>query len=283
VDLVTELQERVGELSQKDNLDLQVVTQLSSSEIGSEVKLVVVVPPDPGVRALASAVPDVQFLAIGFPDLEPGSNLGVLGGQAENFDQQGFLAGYLAATVTPEWRVGVINSTGVSSEVAGEAFLNGAIFFCGLCRPVNPPYIEYPQIYNLPSGAGSAEQALAVDYMIANGVRTVYITPGVLTEDQVASLAEAGINLIGSEDPPAGVQENWIATVGVDWLSSLEEIWSRLLAGEGGITGDAQLVINDRNQDLFSIGRQRLVEELLGDLEAGYIDTGVNSFPGDAP
>ena len=84
------------ELAEIDNLVLQVVSELASSDISPEVQLVVVLPPDsgpdPGIRALASAVPDIQFLALGIPGLEPGSNLSVIGARGENFDQQGFLA-----------------------------------------------------------------------------------------------------------------------------------------------------------------------------------------------
>lgn len=286
-DLVTTIEQRLMELAEIDNLVLQVVSELASSDISPEVQLVVVLPPDsgpdPGIRALASAVPDTQFLALGIPGLEPGSNLSVIGARGENFDQQGFLAGYLAATVTPEWRVGVINTTGVPSEIAGDAFLNGVVFFCGLCRPVNPPYFEYPLIYNLPAGAGTAEQALAVEFMVANAVQTVYLTPGALTADQVSSLAGAGINIIGSEDPPAGVNANWIATVEADWLTPLEEVWNGLLAGEAGVALDVDLVINDRNQELFSQGRQGFVDEILSDLQSGYIDTGVNTSIENTP
>ena len=36
------------------------------------------------------------------------------------------------------------------------------------------------------------------------------------------------------------------------------------------------IVITDRNETLFSTGRQRLVDETLAELQAGYIGTGVN-------
>jgi hypothetical protein len=72
-----------------------------------------------------------------------------------------------------------------------------------------------------------------------------------------------------------------VATVRTDLASALEQIWPELMNGSGGINLDVPLVITDRNAALFSPGRQSLVEKLLSDLLAGYIDTGVNPQTGE--
>jgi len=55
----------------------------------------------------------------------------------------------------------------------------------------------------------------------------------------------------------------------------VEQLWPDLVSGQGGITLPAPIVITDRNEALFSPGRQRIVDETLADLQAGYIATGV--------
>ncbi|MEA3440474.1 MAG: hypothetical protein U9R58_09335, partial [Chloroflexota bacterium] len=281
-DNAADLQSVLEELSERDNLELQTVSQLSSSDINEDVRLVVVLPPDPGVRALATAAPHTQFLAVGIPGFEPTQNLSVLGALGEQPDRQGFLAGYMAATVTPEWRVGVISSEDTApGKAAGNAFLNGAVFFCGLCRTASPPYYEYPQIYRLPAGAGDAQWSTAVDYMAGNAVQTVYVSPESMETELLQYLADSGINIIGSEAPPNTVRDNWVASIEVDWLTPLRALWPRLISGEGGAAEEVLLVITNQNPALFSPGRQRLVNELLVDLQDGYIGTGVDPLTGE--
>jgi hypothetical protein len=46
------------------------------------------------------------------------------------------------------------------------------------------------------------------------------------------------------------------------------------MAGQAGVSHTAPIIISHVNPDLFSPGRQRLVEATLADLSAGFIDTG---------
>jgi len=248
-----------------------------------DLRLVVVLPPDPGVLNLTQTYPQVQFLAIGISDLEAGGNLSVIGTGGDRPDQQGFLAGYLATVVTPDWRVGIISQGDtVSGMAARNGFVNGVIFYCGLCRPVFPPFHQYPSFYDLPGGASQEEQQAAADFLIGQSVKTVYVFPGMPDSFLMEYLAQAGVNLISAEDPPAVVQNNWIASVQTDLVSSVREVWPRLVNGEGGISLELPLIIADRNTGLFSPGRQRHVEVILSDLMAGYIDTAVDPLTGEA-
>ena len=280
--LVAELESILAELAEKDGLELLVLPQLNAVDIDENVQVVVAVPPDPGILALAASAPQTQFLTIGITGLEPGGNLSVIGALGERPDQQGFMAGFLAATITPGWRVGVIAPGDTApGRAAKGAFMNGVVFFCGLCRPSNPPYVEYPQFFDLPSGAGGADTQVAADYLIGNAVQTVYVFPGAGDEALLEYLAGAGVILIGGIEPPASLGDHWVASVLPDWITPVREIWPSLLAGEGNNNLEVTIVINNRNPDLFSIGRQRLVDETLSELLAGYIDTGVDPMTGD--
>ena len=281
-DLVAELESLLAELAEKDGLELLVSPQLNAVDIDENVQVVVAVAPDPGILALAASAPQTQFLTVGINGLKPGNNLSVIGALGDRPDRQGFIAGYLAATITPGWRVGVIAPGDTpSGRAAKGAFMNGVVFFCGLCRPSSPPYVEYPQFFDLPSGAGGADAQAAADYLIGNAVQTVYVFPGAGDEALLEYLAQAGVILIGGVEPPASLGDHWVASILSDWITPVREVWPRLLAGEGSNSLDVIIVIDNRNPTLFSIGRQRLVDLTLSELLAGYIDTGVDPMIGD--
>jgi hypothetical protein len=281
--LVNDLGSELSELAAQDGLRFDTRSQMLGSDFEEDLRLVVVLPPDPGVLNLTQTYPQVQFLAIGISDLEAGGNLSVIGTGGDRPDQQGFLAGYLATVVTPDWRVGIISQGDTASGMAARnGFVNGVIFFCGLCRPVFPPFHQYPSFYDLPGGASQEEQQVAADFLIGQSVKTVYVFPGMADPFLMEYLAQAGVNLIGAEDPPAVVQNNWIASVQTDLLSSVNEVWPRLMKGETGISQELPLIIANHNEDLFSPGRQRHVEKILSDLMDGFIDTAVDPLTGEA-
>ena len=211
------LQNVLGELAVQDSLSFETRTDLAAPEFGSGARLVVAMPPDPGIINLAAANPQVQFLAVGIPGIQAASNLSVIGSEGERPDQQGFLAGYLAAVITKDWRAGVISRGDmVEGKAARLGFTNGVIFYCGLCRPAYPPFIQYPQYVELSEGASQAEQQAAADILIQNGVKTVYVFPGAGDETLLDYLAQAGVNLIGSGTAPEQLRSSWIASIRVD-------------------------------------------------------------------
>jgi basic membrane lipoprotein Med (substrate-binding protein (PBP1-ABC) superfamily) len=277
------LQDVLAQLTSQDGLRFQTVNSSPGPDLAQQAKIVVAVSPAAGLEELASAASDTQFLVVaGDPSLKSGHNLTLLGEQGSRLDQLGFMAGYLAAVITQDWRVGVISQSGSGPETAAQAgFINGAVFFCGLCRPAYPPFVQYPVYAQLAAGSDQAEEQSAVDSLISQGVETVYVTPGATSEALLGYLAEKGIHIIGSSPPPQALQDDWVATVMTDWTSEVKSIWPSLLTGEGGQTIGVPIVIADANPALFSPGRQQLVAETLTELLAGRIDTGVDPQTGE--
>jgi hypothetical protein len=256
-------------------LHWQVRQQLTPAELGPAVRLVVALPPDPGLAALAAAAPETQFLAVGIPGLEPAANLNVVGAQGPRPDHQGFIAGYIAAMLTPDWRVGAITlSDSAEGRAARSGFLNGAVFFCGLCNQSYPPYYDYPRYVELPSSATSAEWQAAANHMIDYYVETVYVAPGAGDPAMLATLAAAGINLIGSSVPTEALLPNWVVSFNSDSLKQVQEVLPQILAGDGG----QNLPLPP---ELLSPGKHALAAQVLADLLAGYIDTGVDLTTGE--
>jgi hypothetical protein len=266
----------LSELAETEGLEFEQRTTFSPQEATAEIKLLAAIPPDPGLTPLADSAPATQFLGIAIPGLEPAANLTVIDSRQTSPDIAGFLAGYLAAVASPDWRVGVISTSDNPQGIAQrKGFLNGAVFFCGLCRQIYPPFITYPMYVEAPQNSSPQEWLSLADSLINSAVNTAYIPPGVGDESLLEYLAEAEVNIISSTSPPPGFKDRWIAIISADYPSVIRSAWPDLMDGQGGAVLPAPLTFSDPNYNLFSPGRQHLVEKMLADLTAGYIDTGV--------
>lgn len=283
-ELANTLQEILTDMTSQAGLRFQVRQSLSQADL-ENVRAVVVLSPDPGVTALAQNAPDTQFLAVGIPGLEPARNLNVVASASGRPDMLGFLAGYTAAAVTPDWRVAVVAEEGTTTGSSYRlGFTNGVFYFCGLCRPVYPPFPTsgYPLYVELPATAGPADWDSTIAHFNAWQAETVFVDPNVATPEFLEALAQADFNLILVGPPPPGLNEHWIASIGaVDPIQPVRELLPGLLNGEGGVIVELPLGFTTVNPDLFSPGRQRLTESMLADLLAGYIDTGVDPVTGE--
>lgn len=279
-DFSASLQTLLGELAVQESLRFQVRPALSPTEL-EDVQVVVAIAPDPGLAELVRAAPETQFLAIGIPGLEPAPNLSTIAAQGERPDHLGFLAGYTAAAINPDYRVGVVTEADSAAGDAGEiGYTNGVFYFCGLCRPVYPPFptAGYPLRAELPGEAGPLDWQGVITYFNAWEVGTVYVPPSVADEAFLDVLAQAGINFILVGPPPEDLGDYWVASLGTeDPIPSVQTLWPKLVSGEGGSHIPLPLGFADVNPDLLSPGRQRNVETMLADLSAGFIDTGVET------
>src|SRR5687767_12136854 len=97
-------QKTVYDLAQASGFRFQVLNSLTPETIEPGLQLVIALPPDPGIAALAAAAPQVQLLAINIPGVAAGGNISVLSGGAQS-DITAFLAGYTAALTTEDYRI----------------------------------------------------------------------------------------------------------------------------------------------------------------------------------
>jgi hypothetical protein len=282
--LVGNLQTALNPIITAHGLRWQVRQQLSPQDLLPELRLVVAVPPDPGLTDLAATASDTQFLSLGIPGLQPTSNLTVLGAAGDRPDQQGFIAGVIAAMLAPDWRVGVISlSDTVDGRSARTGFLNGVEYYCGLCRPIHSPFYEYPLYYELPLTATTTEWQEAANYMVDRYVQTVYVYPGAGDEAMLSTLASAGVNIISSGEPPQAASENWVVSLTTDPFPIIQNLVSGLLNGDisSGQSFSVPIEFTNINPALFTPGKQQLAEQILSDLQTGYIDTGVDLTTGE--
>lgn len=277
--LVARLQAFLDDQAAQAGMRFQLLPQLPLSDLaGNEV--IVAVPPASGLNELAAAHPQARFLAVGIPDAQPAANLSVVAPQEPRPDQIGFVAGYLAASITPDWRTGVITASGSpTGEALRQGFVNGQTYFCGLCLPVYPPFpgSGYPVSVEADPDSGPAGWQAALTLLRSWQVGVVLLDPALVDDQFLQELSRAGIHVILTDLPPPEFRASWVATLGYgDFLQGVEQVWAGLLKGEAGVKISQPLAFIDTNPELLSPGRKRLAEAMLQDLLAGLIDTGVD-------
>lgn len=270
-------QKTVYDLTQQSGLRFQVRNSFTEVDLEPGLQIVIAVSTDPGIATLAAAAPQVQFLAINIPNITAGGNISVLGNNAQT-ELAAFLAGYTAAMITDDYRIGMLMPKDNGDAIrALNAYANGMVFYCGLCRPFYYVPWAYPQYLEI-----SAEEdknnydAYADILMLQYKVETIFIYPDVYTEDLANYIGTTGTYVIGMNTPeqrPAG----WVMTIQPDVIKAIQNAWPDLVSGRGGVTVQSPLGLADVDPDILSPGKQRLVEQTLGELQAGLIN--INSVP----
>ncbi len=282
---VSQLQAALNDVVTSAGLRWQVRQELAVADLGSEIRLVVAVPPGTGLAELVAAAPETQFLAVGISGLDPAPNLTTLASTEARPDQQGFIAGVIAAMLSDDWRVGAISlSDTVAGRAARTGFLNGAVYFCGLCRPAHPPFYEYPLYIELPSTATTAEWQEAANFMLDHYAKTVFVYPGAGDDSTLAILADSGVNIISSGDPPISARTSWVVSLTSDPLPLIQRQVAGLLDGSlaGGQALTVPIEFTWANPAVFTPGKQRLAEQVLTDLQSGFINTSVDLTTGES-
>ncbi len=275
-------QKTVYDLTQQSGMHFQVLNALTPKDLPPGVKVVMALPPDPGIAALAAAAPHAQFLAVDIPNITAGGNISVLAANT-SVDIPAFLAGYTAAMITNDYQIGMILPQGNSdAQKAMTAFKNGMIFYCGLCRPFLYPNFCitnvltycYPQFVQIPPSEDPSRYGGYANSLINTySVNTIYVYPDLAVKSLMDYLGTTGVDLIGLSTPkpaPGG----WVMTIRSDEIKAIQNAWPDLVAGKGGESVPSPLGIWDINPTNLSPGRQRLVQQTLDDLTAGRISTG---------
>lgn len=228
-------------------------------------------------RLHAAGVERARLLAIAPEGSISAENTAIVGPDGLRTDRAAFLAGYTAAVLSDNYRVAVVSAEGVTPPGSATAFLNGARYYCGLCRAAYPPFADYPASVRL-SGAPDDNDAVAVTQRMDElAVRSVYLAPGLENGPLLGALAQAGVQMLGQARPEGIPDETWIASIRPAPELALENVWPELTRGESRGSVPMPLAVTERNRERFSDARYRLVEEVLRDLVAGYIGTGVST------
>lgn len=274
-ELTKQYQPILAELAQQSNLAFEVKDLLSPEGITPELKVVVALPPDPDLAALVAAAPQTQFLAIGIDGLQPASNLTVIGADETGYEETGFVAGYLAAMVTPGWRIGVISQATAEGQAVRDGFINGAHFYCGLCRDNFPPYNFYPATVEIPSTSGEADWQNALQMLASQNVTTVFLSADVNFSVLLPYLTQAELNYIGEKSPPQELTPRWVATIASDPIQIVRDSWQDIMTGQSAGKKFPILRLVDVNSVLLSPGKEGFINDLLMKIAADEVKVGV--------
>jgi len=265
-------QKTVYDLAQQSGFRFQVRNTLTSEDMTDPtLKVVIALPPDPGIAAYAPAAPGVQFLAVNIPNLTAGGNLSVLAGDSQ-VELPAFLAGYILSMLVEEYHIGmVIPKDNGDAQRAYNAFVNGRTYYCGLCRTFYITTVGYPQYIEIPGDEKPASYGAYANVLINDRkVDALYVYPSVANADFLSYIGTQGVLLIGTSmpDPRPG---GWVATISPDTVKAIKSAWPNLIAGQGGVNVQSPLGLADVDPSLLTPGRLRLAQETLDSLLAGRI------------
>jgi hypothetical protein len=265
-------QKTVYDLAQASGFRFQVRNALTPTDLADPtLKVVIVLPPDPGLVSLVPTAPGVQFLAVNIPDLTAGGNLSVLAGDSQ-VELPAFLAGYVAAMLSDEYHIGMVIPQGdTNAQRAFLAFKNGMTYYCGLCRTFYISPFGYPQYIEVPADEDPSRYGGYANVLINDRkVYALYIYPSLANADLLSYIGTQGIMQIGTS-MPAPRPGGWVMTIRPDTVKAIQSAWPGLIAGQGGVNVQSPLGLADVDPDLLSAGKLRLVQETLDALLAGRI------------
>jgi len=267
-------QKTVYEMAQGSGFRFQVRNTLTAMDLTDPtLKVVIVLPPDPGIATYASTAPNVQFLTVDIPNLTAGGNISVLAGY-DQVELPAFLAGYVLSMLVEEYHIGmIIPKDNPDAQRAFYAFNNGKTYYCGLCRTFYYTQIGYPQYVEIPPDEQPSRYGGYANVMITDrDVDALYIYPTVADPEFLSYVGTQGVLLTGTSMPeprPGG----WVMTIRPDTVKAIQNAWPQLIAGQGGINVQSPLGITDVDPALLTPGKLRLAQEILDELLAGRIST----------
>lgn len=257
---------RVAELAGASSLVVDSLTALTTADLTPAVRIVVLLSAPDGLSGLLASAPKTQFVALGVPGLQAGPNLSLITQQPE---QAAFVAGFIAAIVSEDWRsAGLLPDTPASLQ---DAFLNGGRYFCGRCIPIHGPIVAFPLSAALPATSSLNDWQAAVVTLQTKTLETVYVDPTISSPDLLKLLAGQKLVLVGGQTPGADLLPQWAATVSSDLLAPLSALWPGLLAGTGNKTMAAAVQVSDINTSYLTLGKQRLMQDVITGLQTGTI------------
>ena len=230
----------LAELSAASGLEFETRQEISTETLTADIKVVVFLYHPDNLGSLAASAPSTQFAAISNINWVPPANVTMI-----HMDQNdiAFLSGYIAAMLAPNYRAGALMAT--ENAEFNTSFLNGVRYYCGICASLLLPYNQYPLYSQQPAASTADTWITAFNELNLNKVNVLFIPPEAATAQLFSYLSAQDVALIGNQTPTAEGISRWAATITVDRITPLREIWPNLAAGNGGSTINANISISD--------------------------------------
>lgn len=266
-------QTTVYNLAQQAGFRFQVRNTLNELDLDPTLRVVIVLPPDPGpgIAAMAALAPQTQFLAINIPGLTAGGNVSVLANDVQK-DVLAFMAGYIGAMIIDDYRIGMIYPDGSPEALSAlDAYTNGKTYFCGVCQPYYYLPYDFPQSIPIPTTEPPENYGGYAVYLIQQReVDYIYTYPDIATPELLTYIGSSGAVQVGSA-PQGGVPLYWAASISPDVVGAIQAAWPNLIAGQGGQLVQSPLRLTNVDPTLLGSGKQAQAEQVLADVLAGRI------------
>lgn len=269
--VLSQIQSVLTTLTEQSGLALVTSDKFLTEMLTPNVSVVVGVGSEVDLSSLSSSTPNIRFVAVDDPDIVPTDNLFVIGDPAVRQQRQAFMAGYLGAVISSDYKVGALFSSEASMDVVN-AFVIGSEYFCGICKPNYPPYNDFPTWdYLSPSDSESGFETI-VDGFVNYGVQILYLQGELISPALLSYLEEFGI-LVVSDSSPDRPHSNWVGTVQPDFSAALENIWDDVLSESSSVRIPASITLTDIEAGWVSEGRLHLFYNMSAELDAGLVST----------
>jgi len=230
------------------------------------VKVMVVYGALDNLADVAASAPQTQFLAVA-QNAAPAANVSTL---SANPVHLAFLAGYLAAMTSTEWRAAALmgdpNNLGLP-----DAFINGGKYLCGRCTPKYGPMLEYPVVYYPDNGNDApAWTAMAQALWNDTNANSVFVDTAADFPEVLELFSD---ELVFTNNPASPNLARYAAALGPDTAGGIKAALPELLAGNGGqvFTSPVALTVIN-NPDAVSPAKQARFNEAALKLADGQID-----------
>lgn len=270
------LEEQLTQFVQTRAMTFERVENINPAEINEKVKLVVSLAASAEVQNAAEAAPQVQFLALEAGAGASGANIHSLSQTTVSTEQKAFLAGYILALITPDYRVGVLYQAGTPEGAkARDGFIVGAQYFCGLCNSRYAPVMYYPKSAEVADPGSQASWQAAADALLANTVQAVYVQPEISSPELIAYLTTKSVRIVamnGQNGVVAGA-ENLVGILDEQQAGTdLSPYLDSLMQGVAPQTIPVGISLIGANENLISEGKVRLFERIKETLLQGLIN-----------
>jgi hypothetical protein len=255
------------------------LTYLENPDLAGDltgVKVAVVFGDALGYKEQAGANSGAQFVFIGATSETAAGNISLIRERPQDLS---FLAGYLASLVAEDWRSGgLLSSNSLPIETIGNAFYNGGKYICSYCLPVYPPYPPYTDLYPPyspiyldVSGKAAPDMVVDVSTLAQYKLDTLFVTAQADLPEVLDAAEAAGMYLIG-ENPLSTNAARYAAILDYEVKPALEAMLPQLLAGQGGQTAVAKVVLAVlNNSQKISPARQALFASVADSLAVDEI------------
>ena len=238
-------------------------------EVDGILRIAVILNADENIRELAAANRQTQFVVFSGMDIQPAENLNVI---RQSAGVQAFLAGFIAVLVASDYRAGALLADDTFAlDRIQDAYANGARYLCGRCTPVYGPIVAFPQMAVIPASSPSDAWQAAFDQLHQNRIQSLLLSPQGAQAQFLTYLAGLNVSVLGFQPPPEGFSSNWITTIQFDAVAALDQLWPELTSGAGGRAFSAPIRLNDINENLLTPGKLIMVEQVMNDLQEGWI------------